>query len=41
MFVLEAVFCPLNRDECGININGKKLNNLRFAENIVLIAPGK
>ncbi len=32
--VLEEVFKNLNWEEKGIKVNGKYLNNLRFAENL-------
>ena len=35
---LESVFKKLNWNEMGININGKFLNHLRFADDIILIA---
>ena len=35
---LEQVFRKLNWDNKGITINGEKLNHLRFADDIVLIA---
>lgn len=34
--VLEEIFRKLNWEKKGININGEKLNNLRFADDIVL-----
>ncbi len=36
--VLESVFKKLDWSEMGININGKYLSHLRFADDIVLIA---
>lgn len=36
--VLESIFKQLNWSQRGINIDGKKLNNLRFADDIVLFS---
>ncbi len=38
---LEEIFRGLNWEKNGININGEYLNNLRFAEDVVLIAKDK
>lgn len=35
--VLENIFRKLNWDDVGLNINGKKLNHLRFADDLVLL----
>ena len=35
---LEEIFKRLNWDNKGINVNGKKLNHLRFADDIVIIS---
>lgn len=35
--ILESLFRDLEWDNLGININGKKLNHLRFADDLVLI----
>lgn len=36
--ILEYSFKKLNNDETGINIDRKTLSNVRFADDIVLIA---
>lgn len=36
--VLEEVFKKLDWTDLGINVNGKKLSHLRFADDIVLMA---
>jgi len=36
---LESIFKKLEWSELGVNINGRYLNHLRFADDIVLIAP--
>ncbi|GJQ83967.1 hypothetical protein Trydic_g8703 [Trypoxylus dichotomus] len=38
--ILESVFKQLNRDQEGVNIDGKYLNNLRFADDVVLVSDG-
>ena len=35
---LEEIFRELSWEQYGINVNGSKLNNLRFADDVVLIA---
>lgn len=39
--VLEMIFRGLNWENLGVEINGTKLNNLRFADDVVLIASSK
>uniref|UniRef100_A0A1I7YUV7 Reverse transcriptase domain-containing protein n=1 Tax=Steinernema glaseri TaxID=37863 RepID=A0A1I7YUV7_9BILA len=39
--VLEQVFRELDWDSRGININGRHLSNLRFADDIAVIAKSK
>jgi exonuclease III len=36
--VLELIFQKLNWDQYGININGKLLNHLRFADDLIIMA---
>ncbi|KAI5749413.1 hypothetical protein M8J76_007135 [Diaphorina citri] len=36
--VLEAIFRDLDWEEYGINVDGKKINNLRFADDVVLMS---
>ncbi|CAG4949079.1 unnamed protein product [Colias eurytheme] len=36
--VLEHIFRKINWDEYGINVNGKKLNHLRFADDLILLS---
>lgn len=36
--VLEDIIRELNWEECGVIVNGKRINNLRFADDIILIA---
>lgn len=36
--VLEHIFRKTNWDDYGININGKKLNHLRFADDLILLS---
>jgi len=35
--ILEEIFSNLSWEDKGINIKGEKLNNLRFADNVVLV----
>ena len=35
---VEEIFKRLNWDNKGINVNGKKLNHLRFADDVVIIS---
>ena len=35
---LEKIFLELHWDSYGLSINGSKLNNLRFADDIIIIA---
>jgi Reverse transcriptase (RNA-dependent DNA polymerase) len=39
--VLQAVFSSLNWTNKGLNVNGKKLSNLRFADDLTLISESK
>lgn len=36
--VLEVIFRNLEWDDCGLNINGEKLNHLRFADDLILFS---
>lgn len=39
--VLEEVFRDLEWEEVGIRVNGKRLNNLKFADDIVLMGESR
>lgn len=38
MLALQNVFKPLDWEDKGVNINGEWLNNLWYADNIVVVA---
>lgn len=39
--VLESIFRNLKWDNCGLDIDGKRLSNLRFADDITLLSESK